>query len=164
MNVLIKADHIINSEKKNVILLLFHLNALKGYICQNGFKSYNRRMNMKDLDYYLNLPYEIIIKKLDEKDGGGYFARYKDFPYIMGDGENEIEALKDLKEAFKGALEVMLEKGDYIKEPIDNEAKIRINITLPKSLVEAIDTISDNRSKFLADLANSAIKSYKIST
>ncbi|EAJ1189158.1 type II toxin-antitoxin system HicB family antitoxin, partial [Campylobacter coli] len=26
---------------------------------------------MKDLDYYLNLPYEIIIKKLDEKDGGG---------------------------------------------------------------------------------------------
>ncbi|HED6882785.1 TPA: type II toxin-antitoxin system HicB family antitoxin, partial [Campylobacter jejuni] len=27
-----------------------------------------------------------------------------------------------------------------------------------------IDTISDNRSKFLADLANSAIKSYKIST
>ncbi|ENT7361852.1 type II toxin-antitoxin system HicB family antitoxin, partial [Campylobacter jejuni] len=51
-----------------------------------------------------------------------------------------------------------------IKEPIDNEAKIRINITLPKSLVEAIDTISDNRSKFLADLANSAIKSYKIST
>ncbi len=66
----------------------------------------------------------------------------------MGDGENEIEALKDLKEAFKGALEVMLEKGDYIKEPIDNEAKIRINITLPKSLVEAIDTISDNRSKF----------------
>ncbi|EAL2560722.1 type II toxin-antitoxin system HicB family antitoxin, partial [Campylobacter jejuni] len=22
---------------------------------------------MKDLDYYLNLPYEIIIKKLDEK-------------------------------------------------------------------------------------------------
>ncbi|VEG60413.1 Uncharacterised protein [Campylobacter jejuni subsp. doylei] len=38
---------------------------------------------MKDLDYYLNLPYEIIIKKLDEKDGGGYFARYKDFPYII---------------------------------------------------------------------------------
>ncbi|EDO7342202.1 hypothetical protein GKJ49_08940 [Campylobacter coli] len=105
-----------------------------------------------------------ILTMLDEKDGGGYFARYKDFPYIMGDGENEIEALKDLKEAFKGALEVMLEKGDYIKEPIDNEAKIRINITLPKSLVEAIDTISDNRSKFLADLANSAIKSYKIST
>ncbi|EAL8277627.1 type II toxin-antitoxin system HicB family antitoxin, partial [Campylobacter jejuni] len=23
---------------------------------------------MKDLDYYLNLPYEIIIKKLDKKD------------------------------------------------------------------------------------------------
>lgn len=39
----------------------------------------------------------------------------------MGDGENEIEALKDLKEAFKGALEVMFKKGDYIKEPIKLE-------------------------------------------
>ncbi|MCC8277577.1 hypothetical protein LNU06_01665 [Campylobacter sp. VicNov18] len=57
---------------------------------------------MKDLEYYLNLPYEIIVKKLSAQDGGGYFASYKDFPYIMGDGENEIEALKDVKEAFKG--------------------------------------------------------------
>lgn len=52
---------------------------------------------------------------------------------LWGDGENEIEALKDLKETFKGVLEVMLEEGDYIKEPIDNEVKIRINITLPKA-------------------------------
>lgn len=109
---------------------------------------------MKNLDYYLNLPYEIIIKKLSDKDGGGYFARYKDFPYIMGDGDNELEALQDVKNAFKGALELMLEKGDFIKEPSSDEAKIRLNITLPKSLVEAIDRISPNRSKFLADCAN----------
>lgn len=42
---IIKADHIINSEKKNVILLLPY----KGHICQNGFKSYNRRMNYERL-------------------------------------------------------------------------------------------------------------------
>lgn len=40
----------------------------------------------KDLEYYLNLPYEIIIKRLSESEGWGYFARYKDLPYIMGDG------------------------------------------------------------------------------
>ncbi|MCW1635150.1 type II toxin-antitoxin system HicB family antitoxin, partial [Campylobacter jejuni] len=37
---------------------------------------------MKDLDYYLNLPYEIIIKNL-MKRWRRIFARYKDFPYIM---------------------------------------------------------------------------------
>lgn len=40
----------------------------------------------KDLEYYLNLPYEIIIKRLSESEGGWYFALYKDLPYIMGDG------------------------------------------------------------------------------
>lgn len=113
---------------------------------------------MKDLNYYLNLPYEIIVKKISDEDGGGYFARYKDFPYIMGDGENEVEALKDVKNAFKGAIELSLEKGDYIKEPSSEEAKVRINITLPKGLIEAIDKVSNNRSKFLADVAMKSLK------
>lgn len=56
---------------------------------------------MKNLEYYQNLPYEIILKKLSDEEGGGYFARYKDFPFIMGDGASEIEALKDVKEALK---------------------------------------------------------------
>ncbi|EIE4559073.1 type II toxin-antitoxin system HicB family antitoxin [Campylobacter lari] len=113
---------------------------------------------MKTLEYYLNLPYEIIIKKLSDEDGGGYFARYKDFPYIMGDGDTQIQALEDAKEAFKSAISLMLEKGDYIKEPLNEESKVRINITLPKSLVEAIDQVSNNRSKFLADVAFRALR------
>lgn len=87
----------------------------------------------KDLEYYLNLPYEIILRKLKPQEGGGYFAYYRDFPYIMGDGENEIEALRDVKDAFKGAIAVMLEKKDYIKETEDK--RVRINIApSPKSL------------------------------
>ena len=48
---------------------------------------------MKDVNYYLNLPYEIIVKKLSQEDGGGYLARYKDFKYIMGDGKTEQSAI-----------------------------------------------------------------------
>lgn len=72
---------------------------------------------IKDLDYYMNLPYEIIVRKLSADEGGGYFASYKDFPYIMGDGESKAEAIADVKSAFRGAVEVMLECGDTIKEP-----------------------------------------------
>lgn len=83
----------------------------------------------KDLEYYLNLPYEIILRKLKSQAGGSYFAYYRDFPYIMGNRENEIEALKDVKDAFKGAIAVMLEKKDYIKELEDK--RVRINIAIP---------------------------------
>lgn len=110
----------------------------------------------KNIEYYENLPYEIIIKKLSKDDGGGYFARYKDFPYIMGDGATEEEALRDLREAFRGAIAVMIENGDSIKEP-ERQKSVRINITLPASLLQQIDAKSSNRSKFLADCARKAL-------
>lgn len=108
----------------------------------------------KDVNYYMNLPYEIIIKKLSDEDGGGYFARYKDFPYIMGDGDTEVLALQDVKKAFKFVIEIDLKENKYIKEPQNDEAKIRVNITLPKSLLEKIDKVTNNRSAFLAQCAN----------
>ena len=112
---------------------------------------------MKDLQYYLNLPYEIIVRKLSQKDGGGYFANYKDFPYIMGDGESEAEAIADVKKAFAFVIETDLAEGKRIKEPSNTEAKVRINITLDKSLIEAIDKVTHNRSKFLANCAKEAL-------
>ncbi|PZT48187.1 HicB family protein [Helicobacter valdiviensis] len=110
----------------------------------------------KDLEYYLNLPYEIILKKLSKQEGGGYFASYKDFPYIMGDGESEIEALEDVKEAFKGAIALMLEKKDKIKEP-NEDKRVRINITISSKLLEEIDKTTHNRSQFLSDCAYRAL-------
>ena len=42
---------------------------------------------MKTKAYYLSLDYEIVLRKLTEEEGGGYFAYYKDFPGVMGGGE-----------------------------------------------------------------------------
>lgn len=78
---------------------------------------------MKDLNYYMNLPYEIIVRPLSKDEGGGYLARYKDFKYIMGDAESEAEVIADVKSAFSGAIEVMLENGDEIKEPKNKKRK-----------------------------------------
>lgn len=49
---------------------------------------------MKNLDYYMNLDYEIVIKKVSPEDGDGWFAYYKDFKGVMGDGESAIEAIE----------------------------------------------------------------------
>lgn len=76
---------------------------------------------IKNLDYYMALPYEILVRPLTKEEGGGYFARYKDFPFVMGDGETETQALEDVKKAFKSAIMVMLENNDQIPEPIIEE-------------------------------------------
>lgn len=112
---------------------------------------------MKTINYYLNLDYEIIIRKVSDEDGGGYFAYYKDFKGVMGDGESADEAIEDVKSAFKCYLEVALENGEEVNEPSHLMKTKRINITIPLYALEQIDTyaksVNMNRSTFLVESA-----------
>jgi predicted RNase H-like HicB family nuclease len=112
---------------------------------------------MKTINYYLNLDYEIIIRKITKEDGGGYFAYYKDFKGVMGDGENADAAIEDVKSAFKCYLEVALEHDGKINEPSHLMKSKRINITVPIYALEQIDTyaksLNMNRSTFLVESA-----------
>lgn len=112
---------------------------------------------MKNLNYYLNLPYKIEINKIPDSEGGGYCAMMPDFKGVAlfyGDGATKKEALDELEAAFKLTLETLIENNSYIPLPTSEDANVRINITLPKSLIEAIDKITKNRSRFLAESAN----------
>ena len=112
---------------------------------------------MKNKEYYLNLDYEVTVRKLSEEDGGGYFAYYKDFKGVMGDGESIEEAIKDVKSAFSCYLVVALENKEEIKEPSHLDKSKRINITIPISVLNKIDNyVKDhhtNRSSFFKESA-----------
>jgi len=112
---------------------------------------------MKTIQDYLDLDYEIILRKVSPEDGGGYFAYYKDFKGVMGDGESADEALEDVKSAFACYLEVAIEKGENIKEPSHLMKTKRINITIPAYALEQIDNYAKshniNRSTFLVESA-----------
>jgi len=112
---------------------------------------------MKNKAYYLDLEYEIIVRKLSLEDGGGYFAYYKDFKGVMGDGESIEEAMIDVKAAFSLYLEVTLENKEEIKEPSHLDKSKRINITIPLSVLHKIDNyVKDhdtNRSSFFKESA-----------
>lgn len=69
---------------------------------------------MEDKEYYLSLDYDIIVDKIKENDGGGYFAYYKDMPSIMGDGETKEEAILDAKEAFENYVDISIKNGENI--------------------------------------------------
>jgi len=112
---------------------------------------------MKPKTYYLGLDYEIVIRKLTEEEGGGYFAYYKDFPGVMGDGESADEALEDAKSAFSTYLDFLIQNGEEIKEPSHLTRTKRINITVPINALEQIDRYAKNhglsRSTFLVQSA-----------
>lgn len=74
---------------------------------------------MKDLDYYMSLPYEVKVQELSEDDGGGIFLSIP----LLGElavnahGDTYDEARADLEEVKRDFLESWLEAGVDIPEP-----------------------------------------------
>jgi len=118
-------------------------------------------------------------------DGTAYGASFPDFPGTIASGDTIEEALADAEAALVAMLEVMHEDGTEIPEPspLDqvaelDEAKdaraivlvearfaeptVRVNTTIPASLVARIDREADrrgmSRSAFLTEAARAALR------
>lgn len=92
---------------------------------------------MKKLDYYLNLPYPLVIKPIPEDEGGGYYAKYIDFAAASahGDGATIEEAIANARESLKFALEHILNQGHTPPEPGSDAAYSgKFNLRTPRSL------------------------------
>ncbi len=76
---------------------------------------------MKDVNYYDSLPWEVQIERDVRADGSIYYvARHPEFGAVsgpLGTGTSPEEALAELKEARRGLIGVLLERGDSIPEP-----------------------------------------------
>lgn len=104
----------------------------------------------KDINYYLNLPYEIKIVRLDD---GDYYAQYAEarlnkLVLMSGNGKTPNEAIDDLQNAFKGYLEYAIEAGREIPEPIDKNKKVRVKYTdYNKNLIPTEETLKSFNSE-----------------
>jgi len=92
----------------------------------------------KDLRYYMNLPYTIIVKPYPD---GEYYAKIEELPGCMTEGHNLVEALEMLEDAKRLWLETALEDGISIPEPapVGEEAEpvtVHIPIPLHRRLLE----------------------------
>ena len=74
---------------------------------------------MKDLGYYMSLPYEIKVRELSDDDGGGILMSIP----LLGDaavrgyGDTYSEARTKLECVKRDFLEIWLNKGLEIPEP-----------------------------------------------
>lgn len=118
---------------------------------------------MKDVDYYLNLPYQIKIIQLED---GDYFAQYDERGLnkvlMSGDGKSPNEAIEDLKNAFACFLEDAIKNNEFIPEPTKEDKSRNLAITIKQSLIDEIDfhakKLGISRSAFLALCANQYMK------
>jgi len=119
-------------------------------------------------------------------EGTAYGASFPDFPGVIASGDSIEEVVADAEAALVVALEVMHEDGSEIPEPslIDHVAEledakdaraivlvearfaeptVRVNTTIPASLVARIDREAQrrgmSRSAFLSEAARAALRS-----
>jgi len=89
---------------------------------------------VKVLNYYLNLNYEIKIRKLTSEEGGGWFAEIPLLPGCISDGETPEEAIFNINDAKKCWVETCLELGRPVPEPLTGDFSGQLRIRMPKSL------------------------------
>lgn len=66
------------------------------------------------VNYYLNLPYSVIIRRCED---GVFEARIAELDGCLSHGNTEEEALKMIEDAKRAWIEANLEEGDSIPEP-----------------------------------------------
>lgn len=88
-------------------------------------------MISKDLNYYLSLPYRIII----EPDANGEITVYiPDLPGCISQGDSLEDAYGMIEDAKKAWIETALEDGALIPEPVNDEFSGKFVVRVPKSL------------------------------
>jgi len=84
----------------------------------------------------MNLPYTIQMQRRNDGNGEYYFVKVLELDGCMSDGETPEEALQNIREAMEGWLQVKLDHGDPIPEPVPNDEEYsgKILVRVPKSL------------------------------
>jgi predicted RNase H-like HicB family nuclease len=121
--------------------------------------------------------YVALLRKQPDSD---YGVDFPDFSGCITAGETLEDARRMAIEALQLHIDGMIEDGEAIPTPselgdimadphhrdavavlIDAAVRrpaVRVNISLPHDLLEAIDRVSDNRSRFLAEAAREKLQ------
>lgn len=82
----------------------------------------NNKTNNKDINYYMNLPWTYVIQQdVDAKGKLIYVVSILEFPGVKTDATTPQKALKEIKEALEAAVELYIELGKEIPEPVRRE-------------------------------------------
>lgn len=103
---------------------------------------------------YLNLPYNIIVKKVCDESGQYYVATVLELDGCMGTGDSYEEAYRDVLEAMEGFIETKLKNGFEVPRPVDvEEYSGKFVVRIPKSLHQKLSIEATKEGVSLNQLA-----------
>lgn len=92
-------------------------------------------MDKKNIDYYMSLPYNHLIQPVTDESGIYYYGRVLELDGCQSTGETFEETYASLREAMRSWLEVKIEYGDPIPDPVgDEDYSGKFILRIPKSL------------------------------
>jgi predicted RNase H-like HicB family nuclease len=116
---------------------------------------------------------------LEKERASAYGVSFPDFPGCVSAGDTAEAALVNAHEALAGHVALMVQDGDPLPAPTPVEAVAadpdiqtiaitlvgvtvpgrakRVNVTFDEALLEEIDQVADNRSRFLAEAARAEL-------
>lgn len=77
--------------------------------------------NKKDLKYYLSLNWSYTIERGVHKRKKFYIIRVNELPGVCTDAPTLEEGMQEIQEVIAAAVQLYLEQGDPIPEPINKE-------------------------------------------
>ena len=90
---------------------------------------------MKNVEDYMNLPYNYIVQPITDESGTYFYARVLELDGCQSTGETFEEAYKNLKEAMRGWLEAKLEGGFDVPLPVGyDDFSGKFVVRIPKSV------------------------------
>lgn len=78
----------------------------------------------KQIEFHLNQRHSIRLRPLTEDEGGGWLAEVPDWPGCASDGMTPEEALRNLEDAKRAWVSVMIERGRPVPQPRDEAAEL----------------------------------------
>lgn len=110
------------------------------------------KMTMKDLAYYLALPYTI---ELIREEDATWFARVVELPGCLSAGDSAEDAAGMIQDAMAGWIELAIADGRIIPEPKPREEYsgkfvVRVPRSLHRDLVEAAAKEQVSLNQFIA--------------
>ncbi|MGQ9533547.1 MAG: type II toxin-antitoxin system HicB family antitoxin [Desulfotomaculales bacterium] len=90
---------------------------------------------MKDLNYYMRLPYTVVVHTAEE---GGFVAEVAELPGCLTQGETLEELWAMVQDAKRAWIEAAIEEGIPVPEPVSEEYSGRLVLRMPRSLHRAL--------------------------
>ncbi len=113
----------------------------------------------KNVEYYLKLPYTLVIGIEEDNEDTCYVARLQEIPYLIGTGSTPEQSIKELEINKRLKFKTDIELGFPIPEPskYTGQFHLRVGTSLHESLARLAELEGVSLNQYLTNILARAV-------